>query len=80
MLYNKHSVLATLEVKVNKDLINIIRSYLTVSEYQVKRSCNLLIYDLKVSDYNKLDIICGYCLICNQLTGMYNEQYYYTIP
>jgi len=72
-----------LSPKINKDLNNIIRSYLTISQNNVKRSYNLIIYNLQYDKkFNDLDIIFGNCSLCDDTTEMLNKMTFnpYCVP
>lgn len=66
-----------MENKINRDIINIVRSYLTVSKNEVKRNKKLLEYEINVlcgenisltNKFNTRGYLFSYCLFCDQLT------------
>jgi len=66
--------------KINRDIINIVKSYLIISEKQINKNKEILIYnfyilaikdDLNVRSFVKL--ICGYCVNCD------DKAYHYPI-
>lgn len=76
-----------LSQKINKDLNNIIRSYLIISQNNVKRSYNLIIYNLQYNlhynkKFNDFDIIFGFCSLCDDTTEILNKTTYnpYYVP
>ena len=68
--------------KINKDIINIVKSYLIISEYQMNKNKEVLIYNfyiLAIKDEKEVNVrsfvklFCGYCVNCD------NKGYYYPI-
>src|SRR5271156_2223375 len=68
----------SLKTQINKDLINIVRSYLTISEVKVNRNRKLMIYNIEKfvipQDeniktckliYKYKGLKCGYCVNCD---------------
>lgn len=66
-------------LKVNKYLNYIIRSYLTISDQNVKRFYQFILYELETIKY-ELNVKYGYCLLCDKITCIYNNKNYYSIP
>ena len=69
-----------MENKINRNLVNIVKSYLTISKNEVKRNERLLIYGLNTFNlyyiqFNK-NYLFSYCLFCDQPTYQFTYDTY----
>lgn len=55
--------------KLNINLVNIIRSYLTISKEQVNRNKKLINYNIEIlplTRFSYKEIFCDYCINCDE--------------